>query len=83
MGMVALPTWQITLNAKKPSKTPQNPKTLGEHIRKRRMELNLLQSEVAKIIGVTKCTIYNWENNLSSPRIIFLPNINKFFEYNP
>jgi len=41
---------------------PANPKTIGEHIRKRRMDLGLMQREVAKIIGVTESTIWNWEN---------------------
>ena len=41
---------------------PANPKTIGEHIRKRRMDLGLEQKEVARIIGVTESTIWNWEN---------------------
>ena len=41
---------------------PLNPKTIGEHIRKKRMDLGLMQKEVAGIIGVTKSTIWNWEN---------------------
>ena len=41
---------------------PANPKTIGKHIRKRRMDLGLMQKEVAKIIGVTESTIWNWEH---------------------
>jgi len=40
-----------------PKGYPINPKTIGEHIRKKRMDLRLMQKEVAKIIGVTESTI--------------------------
>lgn len=83
MGRVALPFCQITLRAKKPSNIPQNPTTIGEHMRKKRMGLNLFQKDVAKMIGVTDCTIYNWENNYSSPKIMFIPKILSFLGYNP
>lgn len=32
-----------------------------------RKEEKLSQSEFAKIIGVTKTTIFNWENDIHSP----------------
>jgi len=41
---------------------PTNPVTIGDHIRKRRMDLGLLQREVAEIIGVTESSIWNWEH---------------------
>jgi len=41
---------------------PANPNTIGEHIRKRRMDLGLMQKEVVKIIGVSESTIWNWEH---------------------
>jgi len=45
--------------------------------------LKLLQKDVAKIIGVDKTTIYNWENNRNSPEIRFIPKIISFLEYVP
>jgi len=38
------------------------PKTLGEHVRKRRLDLGLEQAQVAERIGVTTSTVYNWEH---------------------
>jgi len=37
-----------------PDGYPVNPKTIGEHIRKKRMDNKLMQSEVANIIGVSE-----------------------------
>ena len=41
--------------------TPQNPKNLGEKIRKARMDKGLLIRELASQIGVTEDTVINWE----------------------
>jgi DNA-binding XRE family transcriptional regulator len=79
----SLPFCHFTLKAKKPSKIIKNPNTIGEHLRKRRQELNMFQFEVAKIIGVTEDTICNWENNRSYPKGVFFPRIIYFLGYNP
>ena len=42
-------------------KYPKNPKTLGEQIRKKRMDLGLTMRELAEKLGVTETTVYNWE----------------------
>jgi transcriptional regulator with XRE-family HTH domain len=59
------------------------PKTLGEQIRKRRLELNLLQREVAELIGVAVDSVLNWELNRTSPRLRYLPNVISFLGFNP
>lgn len=59
-----------------------SPKTIGEHIRKRRLDLGLLQIEVAKIIGVTESTIWNWEHG-TEPEIRYMPKIIEFLGYVP
>ena len=51
-----------------PNGYPVNPKTIGEHLRKKRMDCGLLQSDVARIIGVSEESIWNWENGLTTPR---------------
>ena len=56
---------------------------LGDHIRKRRLDLGLLQEQVAEQIGVDKTTVYYWESNATSPRIDALPQIIKFLGYDP
>ena len=78
-----MPICQITLKAQKPSLIPQSPQSLGEHIRKRRLEQNLFQSEVAHIIGVEETSIYNWESNRSNPSVKYIPKIIKFLGYIP
>ena len=78
-----MPICQITLRAQKPSHIPQNPQSIGEHIRKRRLEQNLFQADVAHIIGVEETSIYNWEKNLSNPTIKYIPKIIEFLGYTP
>jgi len=57
--------------------------TIGDHIRKRRLELKLLQREVGEALGVTDSSVWNWENNWSKPRLSYLPGIIAFLGYNP
>jgi DNA-binding XRE family transcriptional regulator len=62
----------LSLNAPKPPHQKGYPlkiETLGDHLRKRRLDLGLLQKEVGSIIGVDETTIYNWENNRASPSL--------------
>lgn len=60
----------LTLYAKKPYRKPfpKEIKTLGDQLRKVRLERNMSQKEVAKIIGVTTDTITNWELNRNKPQ---------------
>ncbi|WP_221262111.1 helix-turn-helix transcriptional regulator [Mucilaginibacter sp. AK015] len=68
---------------KPPSKDiPVNPQTLGERIRKARIERGLLQREVAKIIGVCEDTIVGWESKRSHPQLRFHGIINTFIDFN-
>ena len=59
------------------------PETIGDHIRKRRMSLKLLQREVAEQFGVDKASIWNWEKNCSQPDFRHMPAIIGFLGYNP
>ena len=47
---------------------PSNPKTIGEAIRKRRLDLGLRQIDLAKIVGCNEMTIVNWEKGHTRPR---------------
>jgi len=60
-----------------------NPATLGEKLKNRRLELSLLQKEVAKIIGVSEDCITLWENNRSKPYVSYYPQIIEFLGYIP
>lgn len=60
-----------------------HPTTIGEHIKKRRMDLGLLQRDVAKLLGVTDETITNWEREYGQPKIRYYPTIIAFLGFLP
>ena len=59
------------------------PKTLGEHIRKRRRKLGLMQKEIADQLGVNPWTVLNWENGHTVPPIGSMPTVVRFLGYDP
>ena len=75
----------IRLTGRKPLHTayPKQLHTLGDHLRKRRLDLGLLQKEIAKEIGVNKSTITNWELNHNFPELRYIPAIIEFLGYWP
>jgi transcriptional regulator with XRE-family HTH domain len=62
---------------------PVEPKTVGDHIRRRRLGLKLFQKDVAAQIGVDVTSIRNWESNTSQPSLEYMPAIIQFLGYNP
>jgi transcriptional regulator with XRE-family HTH domain len=80
-----LPFCYKTLTAKKPSEKPypKELKTIGDHIRKRRLDLGLFQKDVAATIGVDICTVTNWENGRCGPALRVMPRILEFLGYEP
>lgn len=40
---------------------PANPRTFGQELRKKRMDLGLRTKELARLIEVTSDTVINWE----------------------
>jgi DNA-binding transcriptional regulator YiaG len=54
---------RVRLNRKKPKDKayPKKVTTIGDAIRKRRLELRLRQKDLAKIIGYDKTGVLNWE----------------------
>lgn len=62
---------------------PAELRTIGDHIRRRRLSLKLKQEQVAARIGVDQCSLYNWENGRSKPSIGYMPTIIRFLGYNP
>lgn len=81
----ALPFSKLDKNIDKPlgSKLLTNPVTIGEKLKNRRLELGLLQKDVAKIVGVCEDSITIWENNRSEPYVSYYPNIINFLGYVP
>lgn len=66
-----------------PRAYPQALATLGDHLRKRRLDLGLLQREVAEGLGVTESTVTNWELNRTEPELRFIPAIVRCLGYLP
>jgi transcriptional regulator with XRE-family HTH domain len=82
---VALHFCDVTLSAKKPQNKayPKILKTIGDHLRKRRLDLILYQNDVANIIGVDTNSITNWEKNRNRPGLYLLPKVFEFLGYDP
>lgn len=81
----ALPFCNVALRAKKPlsASYPKELKTLGDHLKKRRFDLKMLQKEVAEKLNTTVCTYRNWERDLRNPSYRYIPRIIKFLGYVP
>jgi site-specific DNA recombinase len=65
------------------TRPPEKLETLGDHLRRRRLTLKLIQRQVAQQIGVDASSIHNWETNASKPSLQFMPAIIRFLGYDP
>jgi DNA-binding transcriptional regulator YiaG len=81
LGYVALV--EINLSAAKPTKIPTILKTWGDHIKKRRLQLNLSQEDLAMQLGVGLGAVRRWEWNLNQPRPMHIPGIISFLGFVP
>lgn len=75
----------VRLVAKKPMIPgyPTDPQTLGEHLKKRRMDLGLLQREAAELFGISYAMVVHWEKGHFWPRHRYWPAIYRFLGYDP
>jgi len=73
---------KLKIRTKRPKKWPKGypfePKTLGERIRKHRMDLGWFQRDVARFIRVVTDTVANWEKNRTKPSKRYLKRIKQF-----
>ena len=53
----------------------REPKTLGEHLKKRRYELSLRQKDVADKLEISQSTYITWETDQAEPEIRYWPKI--------
>jgi DNA-binding transcriptional regulator YiaG len=65
------------------TRLPEKLETVGDHIRRRRLTLKLLQRQVAQQLGVNGATVTNWETNGAEPGVKYMPAIIRFLGYNP
>jgi DNA-binding transcriptional regulator YiaG len=64
---------------------PANPKTLGEHLRKRRVDLALSMPKLALLLGfgISDTAIEKWEINENRPTEPYRSRIIKFLGFDP
>jgi len=62
---------------------PATIRTVGDHLRKYRVENGLTQAEVAEDIGVTATALGQWEANKRTPSERFLTRITSFLSSEP
>lgn len=62
---------------------PLELKTIADHLRKRRYDLDLIQKEAAKLLKVTEDCYYNWEGGKAFPQIQHMPKVIEFLGYLP
>jgi DNA-binding transcriptional regulator YiaG len=65
---------------KLPKGYPVGPKTLGQKIRKYRMDLGLFQKDVAIFVGVATDTVTLWEKGRKEPSKRYLKRIEQFLK---
>jgi transcriptional regulator with XRE-family HTH domain len=75
----------VRLQSKKPKDKayPKEVVSIGDAVRARRLDLKLLQKDVAAMIGCDKLTIVNWEKNHTRPHIKHMPGVVKFLGFDP
>ncbi|HTY11530.1 MAG TPA: helix-turn-helix transcriptional regulator [Bacteroidota bacterium] len=57
------------------------PKTVGDHIKKRRLQLGWGATHVAQLLKVSTNTVYNWEKSRREPMVHLIPRITQFLGY--
>ena len=80
--MVALLFCRVRLKGKKPQDRayPKEVKTIGDAIRKRRLDLGLKQRDAAMIIGCNQMSVLNWEKGYNRPSLNKMPGIKAFLD---
>ena len=62
---------------------PASPTSVGEHIRKRRLDLKLFQIDAARRIGCNEMSVVNWENRHTQPALSHMAGIVEFLGFDP
>jgi transcriptional regulator with XRE-family HTH domain len=80
-----LPRCHRVLSSEKPRQRgyPEEPRTVGEHLKRRRLDLGLRQRDVAAELGVTAQTVQTWESGKHRPPVHLVPHIQAFLGFCP
>ena len=81
--MAFLPFGQVCLKSLIRKEWDFVPRTLGEHLKKRRLILGLRQEDVALQLGVGPESVLHWEKGQTAPPISVIPRIIAFLGYEP
>src|SRR5258708_33464646 len=73
----------LTVKAQKQRDYSEDPQNLGEHLKKRRKELGLLQREAGERMGVSAETVANWEKDKTKPVATQFRPVLAFLGYDP
>jgi transcriptional regulator with XRE-family HTH domain len=73
----------LTLKALRAKDYSENPQTVGEHLKKRRRRLGLLQREAADQMGIGVETYANWEKGKTEPAAAQFRPVVAFLGYDP
>ena len=73
----------ISANRRPKMRVPATPKTVGDFVRKKRVEAGLSQPQVAARIGVSVSMVKRWEQNEVEPVGRFLEKAVMFLGFNP
>jgi transcriptional regulator with XRE-family HTH domain len=67
----------------RPAAYPETPKTLGEHLKKARLDRGIPQREAAWAIGCGPLTFFHWEKGRVAPDVRFWPAILRYLGHDP
>jgi DNA-binding XRE family transcriptional regulator len=67
----------------RPAGYPETPRTLGDHLKKARLDRGIPQREAAMAIGCNPLTFLHWERGRVAPDVRFWPQIVAFLGYDP
>ena len=75
----------FSLHFSRTRRYPANPKTLGEHLRKKRVDLALSMLKLAHLLGfnITDTAIEKWEKNQNRPIEPYRSRIVEFLGFDP
>lgn len=73
----------MTLKSLRKKDYSEDPKTLGEHLKKRRRELGLLQREAAERMGIAVETLISWEKGRKRPVVAQFRPVVAFLGFDP
>jgi hypothetical protein len=79
--VVFLPFAHVRLPCRKPKYVLDNPKTLGDPTRKRRIDLGLTLKQAAARLGVADYRVINREHNRTEPPVAAIPAVVRFRGY--